>query len=703
MLVLCRLFCLLAVLLPASSLLAQSDPESEQPTATLTGRLLGGPEAPLPDEARVEVRTCRSDRSLAPEVLAEVPVAVEPAGPDSPEVPFSVVVPAGCVDATLWVGELAPVTFLDLQLDPGERLDLGKIELAPGGAILVRVVEASTGRPVPDAGVWAASVDDRSQMVAAVFGSRRVAFDEQPQVTDAGGWTRIVGIEPGEVVLAVRGPGMAPFVSEPVPVAEREEVVLDGLGVERAAALEVVVEDPNGVYDDRELLAAFRGKVEADAPASRTWLGELGERVPLGEARRVTFGSLPAGDWSVTLFENSGGALQPVESRDVELVGEEIRTVLFTVDGARFSGRVTFEGKAVPGASLDLEREGSDRPDRVRTRSDDEGRFEVILKQPGVFTVGVRAPEPRLATKVPHVALDDPREEVTVRVPAGRVDGRVVDAAGDGIAEAVVVARQTQEVTVEGAARPFRHLDVRARAGDDGTFTLEGLAPGRWSLSAEANGARSAAETVDLADDEVRSDVVLPVGDDVAVHGTVVTPDGRPVADATLAIYVASRQVGTQGFGTSADTDAAGRFTAWLPRVADGLANIKISAPTVPVSAVRTALEDGVELVVPATGGSLVLVQDEPWSFVAASQLTLVSETGGGYLTVSGLQAWSEDDGAGRKTIRGLAPGRWRLVHVASLEVLQAVVAGQGLVVPAVASFEIEAGEVMEVELPWRE
>lgn len=527
------------------------DPEN---AATLTGRLVGGPDAPLPDAARLEVRTCRSDRSLAPEVLGAAELVVEPVRESSAEAPFEVVVPAGCVDVTLWAGELAPVTFPDLRLDPGERFDLGRIDLQPGGAIVVRVLEASTGRPVPDAGVWAAPAGDRSEMIAAVFGSRPVAFDEQPRITDAGGWTRIAGLEPGEVVVAVRAPGMAPFVSLPVPVAAREEVVLDGLAVERAAVLEVVVDDPNEVYDGRELLAAFRGRVADDTPASRAWVGELSERVFLGEARRVTFGSLPAGDWIVTLFENANGAMQPVESRDVVLAAEELQTVTFTVEGARFLGRVTFEGEPVPAASLDLEREGSDRPDRVRTRADDDGRFEVILKKPGVFTVGVRAPEPRLATKVPGVTLDDPDEEVTVRVPAGRVDGRVVNPDGDGLAEAMVVARQTQEVTVEDAARPFRYLDVRARAGDDGTFTLEGLAPGRWSLSAEANGARSAAETVDLLDDEVRSDVVLTVGDDVAVHGTVVTPDWRPVAEATLSIYVASRRAGTQGFTPRAET-----------------------------------------------------------------------------------------------------------------------------------------------------
>jgi hypothetical protein len=69
------LFCVLSVLLPAPTALAQPDPPSEQPTATLTGRLLGGPEAPLPDETRLEVRTCRSDRNLAPVVLAEVRVS----------------------------------------------------------------------------------------------------------------------------------------------------------------------------------------------------------------------------------------------------------------------------------------------------------------------------------------------------------------------------------------------------------------------------------------------------------------------------------------------------------------------------------------------------------------------------------------------------------------------------------------------------
>lgn len=111
----------------------------------------------------------------------------------------------------------------------------------------------------------------------------------------------------------------------------------------------------------------------------------------------------------------------------------------------------------------------------------------------------------------------------------------------------------------------------------------------------------------------------------------------------------------------------------------------------------RTSLADGVQLRLPPQGGSLVLVRDEPWSFVAASRLTLISETDGAYAAVSGLGGWSEDDGTGRRTIRGLAPGRWRLVDVASLEVLQAIVAGQGRAVPAVASFEIEAGEEVDV------
>jgi RNA polymerase sigma-70 factor (ECF subfamily) len=158
--------------------------------------------------------------------------------------------------------------------------------------------------------------------------------------------------------------------------------------------------------------------------------------------------------------------------------------------------------------------------------------------------------------------------------PGAAVAGRIVDPEGRPLADArvLVTAPDPWSADVESVERCGVHVDVGApgaRSFADGTFLVEGVAPGGCRAIAEVPGRRYAVSQVftvragETVDGLVLVSQPLRAEDEIA--GIVLAPDGTPAAGASLVVKT------TVGGGTSSRSEAVGpdgRFRFRVSRVA---------------------------------------------------------------------------------------------------------------------------------------
>ncbi|MBK7644875.1 MAG: sigma-70 family RNA polymerase sigma factor [Planctomycetes bacterium] len=166
-----------------------------------------------------------------------------------------------------------------------------------------------------------------------------------------------------------------------------------------------------------------------------------------------------------------------------------------------------------------------------------------------------------------------------VFVAAGTLCGRVLDAQGRGLADALVIA--TQESIPEeldpwlGPGRLVTEGPHSARSGPDGGFALENLPEGWWIVWA-SDPARpwSASERVALHGGLRSEPVTLVLGPAEPARtlaGIVLEPDGKPCADASVMLL---DEQGHASYDAQQSVRADGRF-AFHTRGSDELLRVR--------------------------------------------------------------------------------------------------------------------------------
>lgn len=281
---------------------------------------------------------------------------------------------------------------------------------------------------------------------------------------------------------------------------------------------------------------------------------------PLDAEGTFTFEGLGAGEY-VVQAEVPGWSVSFEHGLRLE-AGETRHLSLEATRGATLTGRLAIvgDGGPVEGAQLTVEPETPGLPKDVRARarhvveSDAEGRYRVVGLPPGPISVQVEAPwETRVrADLVVFEAGQELERDFELQAP-GVLEGRVLQAAGGGVAGAVV------EVAWSGPAISPR-LDRRGRVGRgrlrttcdaEGRFRLEGLPGGRSlevvAYSGEAGRPALAADslsesrTLRLRSAEERVGLELIVRETAARRGVVRDTFGAPIAGAELRLIRGQR------------------------------------------------------------------------------------------------------------------------------------------------------------------
>lgn len=199
----------------------------------------------------------------------------------------------------------------------------------------------------------------------------------------------------------------------------------------------------------------------------------------------------------------------------------------------------------------------------LRLLADEGGRFATEPLADGVYLVSAQS-DALGETRVPIAAVvslgeDASPLEVALAAPA-RIEGRVLDAGGAGVAGAEVTAERRGDAA--GAVIPRR---VATASAADGAFSLA-AGEGRFRLRA-ARAGFFAALRADVPGGAREVDLTLEAAAHVPVIGRLLGPAGRPLADVPVVFEregtgAAPLMLRTDGFGELAsEAIAAGRYT----------------------------------------------------------------------------------------------------------------------------------------------
>lgn len=395
----------------------------------------------------------------------------------------------------------------EIKLVSGEEKAEVNIDLRSGSVVTGRVLGAG-GAPIEGAMVNGAVENQRWQLENGRGGTL-------PVRTDGDGRFRIVAVEAGKFLVRAVATGHVP-ATEPVEVPEAGEAEVT-ITLPTAVDLEGRVVDEAG-SPVPEAQVAVRPQEKADNSALRPQSARTD-----GEGRfRVV--DLPR-DVAVAVTASSEDHL-PTEMNDVKPGGAPV--IIRVRLGLRISGTVVDEA-GVPQPGLSVWASGTER--RVRGQTDESGRFLLRGLPPGKveLRLGGETTSPDLVL-LPYPDVDAGTEGLVWTLARGvEITGTAVDQNGKPAG-----GLRVRAAPLSGDADgPTSTSSATERTGDDGTFRLRRLMPGRYRLSASGGGyLPSATVEVTAPGDPVRLTVKL--GE--VIDGTVVDAEGKPVGRSRVAL-----------------------------------------------------------------------------------------------------------------------------------------------------------------------
>ncbi|MCP4962195.1 MAG: hypothetical protein GY925_23370, partial [Actinomycetia bacterium] len=430
----------------------------------------------------------------------------------------------------LLVGILVASVLAPLGAAPARAAGSGRIEGV--------VVAASTGEPV----------------VGATVRATGTGLGEA--ISDPDGRFVIDGLVAGHYYVEIAADGFAPEVypDAPQPASGGEKIqIADG----ETRTIEVRL-DPGGTITGRLTDSATGEPIAAVAvtavQATITVLTDADGRytiehlAPLQYLVRFKVSETYRDEYYLDAHHHTAASPVDVVDSEVTVVDAELDI------GAVITGTVTHAETGVPLGGIHVEttfRSAVTAPDGTYTLSG--------LNPTTTFPYAVQVTDPTQAhapqeQRSVETALDAPTTLDFALSESVGVAGTVRNAAGEPV----------EGVTVQASGVGFGRLQ-KAESAADGSYLIEGLAPGNYRLRAQAHreygdtwwpGTQTAPPVGNLAlEDGVSTDIDLVLSRLGSISGTVTDPSGTPLAGIRI-----SAVDPTEHTQRSATTDASGRF-----------------------------------------------------------------------------------------------------------------------------------------------
>ena len=378
----------------------------------------------------------------------------------------------------------------------------------PGGNIVGRVVDIDR-RPVPMARVIIGNRGGDQGLVAP--GTRGASAGPEMIVADSDGAFASRGFAEGRLPYVARAPGFAAARGEVVAahgVTTTVEIVLT-----RGGEIRGVVNDAAGRPIERvSVTIGDYGSLQGSLVRTDARGRFHAEGIAAG-THSASFESREHGDKSVEIVV-----------RDSEVTAIEV----VMTKGQSIHGRIVDEaGKPIEGLYVAAEHYAEKVTSFLHAKSDHRGAFELKNALPVPYHVKILPPNGGafvLAERKRVEVSNEPLEFVVTRLSTklGGIRGRIVDRHGSPIGHAQVATRK-----VGANTSPIDHVEATT-----GKFSIDQLPPGKYFLSADAQGfAGSGHEPV-----EVRSEEIAEVGDIALERGGIleVEVECEPGVDAAV-------------------------------------------------------------------------------------------------------------------------------------------------------------------------
>ncbi|MEW6072696.1 MAG: carboxypeptidase-like regulatory domain-containing protein, partial [Planctomycetota bacterium] len=301
-------------------------------------------------------------------------------------------------------------------------------ELGPGGAVRGLLLDPASGAPIGGAAI----VSERDAVASGIpFDLERYPIWLPGQIRSApDGSFLLPHLSPGEHVLRVTAAGFAPCWSEPVRVAEGEEVHLPAIELHPGGALEGTVTAADGVP------AANRRVIVSRLGVSSGGTFHFGmDLTDLQGHYRVD--DLPPGMLLAILLLDETGARPPLVRPVACRAGTAARLDFHLAPaGARVEGTLRdAAGNPIPRENLALVPAGAERGEEnfVATATDETGVFSFAGVAPGRYEILaiLDSTGTRLLVVGEVEVADEPEVRRDLELGSGRIAG-CVRAAADG-------------------------------------------------------------------------------------------------------------------------------------------------------------------------------------------------------------------------------------------------------------------------------